>query len=244
MKIDCIVVDDEPLALEILEDYIQKIPFLRLIESFDSAYRAVDFLKHNPVDLMFLDIQMEELTGIEMLKLLKPKPEVIVTTAYEQFALQGYELEIADYLLKPISFERFVRSVDKIHEKRCRKVNPEIPSEELSIFNPRIDYFFIKSGFKLHKICFNEILYVEGQGDYLRIVTPKTRILTLQTFTGIDKILPPGNFIRVNKSYIIAIDKIESIEGNLIKVADKQIPLGESYKLGFQSLLDKRKIVS
>jgi DNA-binding LytR/AlgR family response regulator len=243
MTITCITVDDEPLALEILEDYIQKVPFLRLVKSFDNAIRAMDFLRHERIDLLFLDIQMEELTGIQMLNILKPKPEVIFTTAYDQFAVQGYELDVTDYLLKPISFERFVKSVDRVHEKLCRLANLKSPPKEVSIYNPRIDYFFIKSGFKLHKIAFSEILYVEGQGDYLKIVTPRARVMTLQTFKGIEEILPPGSFIRIHKSYIIAIDKMESIEGNLVKIADKLIPVGESYKKGLQAILDERKIV-
>jgi DNA-binding LytR/AlgR family response regulator len=243
MKITCIAVDDEPLALEVLEDYIHKIPFLELLKTFDNAIQAIDFLRAGKTDLMFLDIQMDELTGIQMLNILKPKPEVIFTTAYDQFALQGYELDVADYLVKPISFERFVKAVDKVHEKLCRQANAKCLPGEVSIFNPRIDYFFIKSGFKLHKVTFNEILYIEGQGDYLKIVTPKARIMTLQTFKGIEDILPPANFIRVHKSYIIALDKIESIEGNMIKIADKLIPVGESYKRTFQILLEKKKIV-
>lgn len=243
MKITCIAVDDEPLALEVIEDYIQKIPFLTLKKSFDNALTAMDFLRNEKIDLMFLDIQMDELTGIQMLNILKPKPEVIFTTAYDQFALQGYELDVTDYLLKPISFERFVKAVDKVHERLCRQKNPQYPPEEVSIYNPKIDYFFIKSGFKLHKVSFEEICFIEGQGDYLKIVTPKARIMTLQTFKGIEEILPAGNFIRVHKSYIIAIDKIESIEGNMIKILDKLIPVGESYKKSFQMVLEKRKIV-
>ncbi|NQV03634.1 MAG: response regulator, partial [Bacteroidia bacterium] len=129
MKITCIAVDDEPLALEVIEDYIQKIPFLQLVKSFDNALQAMDFLRQQKIDLMFLDIQMEELTGIQMLNILKPKPEVIFTTAYDQFALQGYELDVTDYLLKPISFERFVKAVDKVHEKLCRRANAKCPPE-------------------------------------------------------------------------------------------------------------------
>ncbi|MBC8314199.1 MAG: response regulator transcription factor [Bacteroidales bacterium] len=241
--ITCITVDDEPLALDVIEDYIQTIPFLKLVKSFDNALQAVDFLQREKIDLIFLDIQMEELTGIQMLNILKPKPEVIFTTAYDKFALQGYELDVTDYLLKPISFERFVKAVDKVHEKLCRQANSKYTPEEVSIFNPKIDYFFIKSGFKLHKVSYDEILYIEGQGDYLKIVTPKARIMTLQTFKGIEEILPSNHFIRVHKSYIVTVDKIESIEGNMIKVADKLIPIGESYKKSFQMLLDKKRIV-
>ncbi len=243
MMITCITVDDEPLALDVIEDYIQTIPFLKLVKSFDNALQAVDFLQREKIDLIFLDIQMEELTGIQMLNILKPKPEVIFTTAYDKFALQGYELDVTDYLLKPISFERFVKAVDKVHEKLCRQANSKYTPEEVSIFNPKIDYFFIKSGFKLHKVSYDEILYIEGQGDYLKIVTPKARIMTLQTFKGIEEILPSNHFIRVHKSYIVTVDKIESIEGNMIKVADKLIPIGESYKKSFQMLLDKKRIV-
>lgn len=243
MKISCIAVDDEPLALEVIEDYIKKVPFLTLLKMFDNAIDAMEFLRNEKTDLMFLDIQMEELTGIQMLNILKPKPEVIFTTAYDRFALQGYELDVTDYLLKPISFERFVKAVDKVHEKLCKLNSGKAHPVEVSIFNPKTDYFFVKSGFKLHKVTFDEILYVEGQGDYLKIVTPRVRIMTLQTFKGVEDILPASNFLRVHKSYIVAIDKIESIEGNMIRIADAHIPVGESYKKQFQMVLDQKKIM-
>jgi DNA-binding LytR/AlgR family response regulator len=243
MKINCIAVDDEPLALEVIEDYIKKVPFLNLLKVFDNAIDAMEYLRNEKVDLMFLDIQMEELTGIQMLNILKPKPDVIFTTAYDQFALQGYELDVTDYLLKPISFERFVKAVDKVHEKLCKMNAGKARHAEVSIFNPKTDYFFVKSGFKLHKVTFDEILYVEGQGDYLKIVTPRVRIMTLQTFKGVEDILPSSNFLRVHKSYIVAIDKIESVEGNMIRIADVHIPVGESYKKQFQMMLDQKKIM-
>ncbi len=243
MKIRCIAVDDEPLALEVIEDYVRKVPFLDLVKVFDNALEAMDFLRQEQIDLMFLDIQMEDLTGIQMLNILKPKPEVIFTTAYDKFALQGYELDVADYLLKPISFERFVKSVDKVHEKLFRQSAQKQPPPEMAIYNPRNDYFFVKSGFKLHKVSFSEILYIEGQGDYLKIATPKARIMTLQTFKAIEEILGEPDFIRVHKSYIVAIDKIDSIEGNTIRIADMHIPIGESYKKQFQALLDKKRVM-
>jgi DNA-binding LytR/AlgR family response regulator len=243
MKINCIAVDDEPLALDVIEDYINKVPFLNLLKVFDNAIDAMEFLRNEKVDLMFLDIQMEELTGIQMLNIIKPKPEVIFTTAYDKFALQGYELDVTDYLLKPISFERFVKAVDKVYEKFCKVNAVKAHPTEVSIFNPRTDYFFVKSGFKLHKVTFDEILYVEGQGDYLKIVTPRARIMTLQTFKGVEDILPQSNFIRVHKSYIVAIDKIDSIEGNMIRIAEVQLPVGESYKKQFQMILDQKKIM-
>ncbi len=243
MKINCIAVDDEPLALELLEGYIKKVPFLNLLKVFDNALEAMDFLRHEKVDLIFLDIQMEELTGIQMLNILKPKPEVIFTTAYDKFALQGYELDVADYLLKPIPFERFVKAVDKVHEKLYKAATPKTAADGIPAQPAKSDYFFVKSGFKLHKVAFSEILYIEGQGDYLKIATPKVRIMTLQTFKAIEEILPETSFIRVHKSYIVAIDKIESIEGNMIRIADMHIPVGESYKKQFQAMLDKRKVM-
>lgn len=243
MKISCIAVDDEPLALEVIADYIRKVPFLTLMKVFDNAIEAMEYLRDTKVDLMFLDIQMEELTGIQMLNILKPKPEVIFTTAYDQFALQGYELDVTDYLLKPISFERFVKAVDKVHERLCKRDMAKNTHSEAPIFNPKTDYFFVKSGFKLHKVNFDDILYVEGQGDYLKIVTPRARIMTLQTFKGVEDILPSSNFTRVHKSYIVAIDKIESVEGNMIRIADIHIPVGESYRKQFQMVLDQKKIM-
>ena len=243
MKISCIAVDDEPLALEVIADYIRKVPFLTLMKVFDNAIEAMEYLRDTKVDLMFLDIQMEELTGIQMLNILKPKPEVIFTTAYDQFALQGYELDVTDYLLKPISFERFVKAVDKVHERLCKRDMAKNTHSEVPIFNPKTDYFFVKSGFKLHKVNFDDILYVEGQGDYLKIVTPRARIMTLQTFKGVEDILPSSNFTRVHKSYIVAIDKIESVEGNMIRIADIHIPVGESYRKQFQMVLDQKKIM-
>ena len=243
MKISCIAVDDEPLALEVIADYIRKVPFLTLLKVFDNAIEAMEYLRDTKVDLMFLDIQMEELTGIQMLNILKPKPEVIFTTAYDQFALQGYELDVTDYLLKPISFERFVKAVDKVHERLCKRDMAKNTPSEVPIFNPKTDYFFVKSGFKLHKVNFDDILYVEGQGDYLKIVTPRARIMTLQTFKGVEDILPSSNFTRVHKSYIVAIDKIESVEGNMIRIADIHIPVGESYRKQFQMVLDQKKIM-
>jgi len=150
---------------------------------------------------------------------------------------------VADYLLKPISFERFVKAVEKVHEKLLKHEEPRKESAAPAQAPARPDYFFVKSGFKLHKVKFEEILCIEGQGDYLKIITPKARIMTLQTFKGIEEILPPGNFLRVHKSYIIALDKIDSIEGNTIRIGEMQIPVGESYKTQFQAVLERRKIV-
>ncbi|MCX6271401.1 MAG: LytTR family DNA-binding domain-containing protein [Bacteroidetes bacterium] len=243
MKIRCIAVDDEPLALDILEDYIHKVPFLELLKTFLNALECIDFLKNNKVDLLFLDIQMEELTGIQLIRVLKEKPEIIFTTAYDAYALQGYELDVTDYLLKPISFERFVKSVDKVYDKMSGRSHPSAPLQEVSIYNPKNDFFFVKTEFRLQKVDFRDIQYIEGMGDYLRIVTLKERIMTLQNFKNMEDILPADQFVRVHRSYIVSIDKILSIERNRIKIADTLIPIGENYKKNFFGLLENGKML-
>jgi DNA-binding LytR/AlgR family response regulator len=242
MKIKCIAIDDEPLALEIIKDYCSKIPFLDLIRTFDNAMESIDFIKNNKIDLLFLDIQMEELTGIQLLHVLTHKPNVIFTTAYDSFAIQGYELDAVDYLLKPISFERFLKAVNKVSEKLNVEHLIENKTKEVTIYTPGDDYFFVKTEFRLEKVNFADIMYIEGMGDYLRIVTPTKRLMTLQNFKKMEEMLPANKFYRVHKSYIIALDKIENIERNRIKISDKLIPISDTYKKPFFDFLDKRKL--
>jgi two-component system, LytTR family, response regulator len=243
MIINCIVVDDEPLAIEILREYINRIPFLEITGSFTSALECIDFLKHNNVDLLFLDIQMEELTGIQLLRVLKEKPEVIFTTAYDTYALQGFELDVADYLLKPISFERFIRAVEKVHEKLALLHRPVSVPRDATAPDAN-DFFFVKTESRLQKVFFNDIFYIEGMGDYLRIVTAKERIMTLQNFKKLEAALPEERFIRVHRSYVIALDKIISIERNRIKIADQLIPIGDSYRKPFFALIESRGLLN
>jgi len=242
MKIKCIAIDDEPLALEIIKDYSGKVPFLDLIKTFDNALESIDFLKKNKVDILFLDIQMEELTGIQLLNVLNPKPNVIFTTAYDSFAIQGFELDAVDYLLKPICFERFLKAVNKVYEKLNVEHLLESKTKEITIYNPGDDYFFVKTEFRLEKVNFADILYIEGMGDYLRIVTPNKRLMTLQNFKKMESMLPDNKFYRVHKSYIVALDKIENIERNRIKITDKLIPISDTYKKPFFDFLGKRKL--
>jgi two-component system, LytTR family, response regulator len=239
MNINCVAIDDEPLALDIIKDYAKRIPFLNLIATFDNAMDCLSYLKDNKVDLMFLDIQMEELTGIQLLSVLKEKPQVIFTTAYDQFALKGYELDVLDYLLKPISFERFLKAADKAYDKIVSK--PEAKSVVTEIIPQKtVDYCFVKSEFHLEKINFAEVLYIEGMGDYLMIHTASKKIMTLQSFKKAEETFPAGNFCRVHKSYIVAIDKIESIERNRIKIGSMLIPVSDSYKKEFFAIIEKR----
>jgi len=242
MKLKCIAIDDEPLALEIITDYISKVPFLELVRSFDNALESIDFIKNNQVDLMFLDIQMESLTGIQLVQALSKRPEVIFTTAHGNYAVEGFELDAVDYLMKPISFERFVKAVDKVYNKL--RPNPETRSySEVTISNPAEKYFFVKTENRLQKVFFNDILYIEGQGDYLRIIAKDVKIMTLQNFKTLETILPPGNFLRVHKSYMVAINKIDSVSRNRISIGKTTIPVSDSYKNLFYDTLKTKGMI-
>lgn len=242
MKINCIAIDDEPLALDKIREYIKRIGYLNLLSTFDNAIDAIEFLKENKVDLIFLDIQMEELTGIQMLEALQVKPKVVLTTAYDEYALKGYELDVCDYLLKPISFQRFLQACEKVYNQ----INPDNKDSRETAKNSGSDkelgYFFVKNGSKTQKIDFDDILFVEGMKDYLRIWTIQEKVMTLLSFKKLEDILPSDNFIRIHKSYMISIDKIESIERNRIKIAGERLPIGNSYRREFNKIIDQKKI--
>ena len=242
MKLKCIAIDDEPLALEIITDYISRIPFLELVRTFDNAIESIDYLKNNNIDLMFLDIQMESLTGTQLVKALGQKPAVIFTTAFDKYAVEGFELDAVDYLLKPISFERFVKAVDKVYN-RLRSDKSKKHYSEVTISNPVENYFFVKTENRLQKVFFNDILYVEGQGDYLRIICRECKIMTLQNFKTLESILPSDNFKRVHKSYMVAINKIESVSKNRIKIGTETIPVSDSYKNSFYETLRRKGMI-
>lgn len=245
MKLNCIAVDDEVLALKKIKRYAEKIDYLNLMGTFDNALSTFSFLKENKVDLIFLDIQMDEFTGIQLLETLKDPPYVILTTAFDEYALKAYELDVIDYLLKPIPFERFVKAVEKVYA-RFLKDHPFAaprPHEKVQTETETIDYTFIKSGSKTVKVYFDKILYIEGMRDYLQIHTEDKKIMTLLNFKKMEEILDPNKFIRVHKSYIIAIDKIDYIESNTIKIKDKLIPVSNTYKVAFNNLLNQRNFL-
>jgi two-component system, LytTR family, response regulator len=242
MKINCIAIDDEPLALDIIRDYCSKIPFLNLIQTFDNPMDSIEFIRNNKLDLLFLDIQMEELTGIQLLHALKHRPYVIFTTAYDTYAIQGFELDIIDFLLKPISFERFVKSVDKVYERMQTDQMLKSPKPEpVSVAPSEEVYFFVKTETRMEKVRYADVLYIEGMGDYWRIITPAKRIMTLLNYKKLEEMLPPRQFIRVHKSFIVAVDKIDSIERNRIKIADRMIPVSETFRKTFFDFIEKRK---
>jgi two-component system, LytTR family, response regulator len=242
MKINCIAIDDEPLALDKIREYIKRIGYLNLLESFDNAIDAIEFLKKETVDLIFLDIQMEELTGIQMLEALPKKPKVVLTTAYDEYALKGYELDVCDYLLKPISFQRFLQACEKVYDQLFPARKPDISVPDLNSKEAEKGYFFVKNGSITQKINFDDILFVEGMKDYLRIWTIKEKVMTLLSFKKLQDALPAKGFIRIHKSYLIAVDKIEKIERNHIKIADQSLPIGDSYRREFFEEIDKNKI--
>jgi DNA-binding LytR/AlgR family response regulator len=219
--IKCLIVDDEPLAIQLLESYVLKIDFLELVSTFDDPIKAIDFIQKNEIDLVFLDIQMPELSGINFMKILGDKAKYILTTAYSDYALEGYEHEVINYLMKPISFEKFQKSAESAKE---RLHFDEVKTET---------YFFIKCDGKQIRINFNEILYVESIKDYVNIKTENEEIIYLETLKSLENKLPK-NFARVHKSYIINLDKIEKFETKTIfLVSEKEIPIGETYKSNF-----------
>jgi DNA-binding LytR/AlgR family response regulator len=246
MKMNCIAVDDELLALKKIQRFAEKIDYLNLVGTFDSALATFSFLRENKVDLIFLDIQMDEFTGIQLIETLKNPPYIILTTAFDEYALKAYELDVVDYLLKPIPFERFIKAVEKVYarflkdnsqNKQIQQTSPQnAPSEQ-------VDYTFIKSGNKTVKVYFNKILYIEGQRDYLQIHTEDHRIMTLLNFKKMQEMLDPQKFVRVHKSYIIAIDKIDYIENNAIKIKQKLIPVSSTYKVAFYNLLNNKNFI-
>jgi len=229
MQINCIAIDDEPLALSKIEGFIRNVPDLKLIRTFDNAIDAVGWLKENKTELIFLDIQMEQLTGIQFIEATNTTARIIITSAYDQYAIKGFELNVSDYLLKPFSFQRFLKSVDKVLEYYAQKQDlPKTVSES-------DNYMFIKTEYRLERIDFDSILYIEGMKDYLRIICTDKKIMTLQSFAKLEECLPPTNFCRVHKSFIVAIDKIKSIERGVILIADQRIPVSNTYKESFFS---------
>jgi two-component system, LytTR family, response regulator len=229
MQINCIAIDDEPLALSKLESFISKVPDLKLIRTFDNAIEAIGWLKENRIELIFLDIQMEQLTGIQFLETTGSSARIIFTTAYDQYAIKGYELSVTDYLLKPYSFQRFLQAVNKVMEYFSRKPeNHEMLSENGS-------YIFVKTEYRLERVDIEDILYVEGMKDYLRIICKNKKIMTLQSFAKLEEILPEKKFCRVHKSFLVALDKIKSVERGVILIADQRIPVSNTYRESFFS---------
>jgi DNA-binding LytR/AlgR family response regulator len=229
--LNCMVIDDEPLALSLLSDYISKIPDLNLVRAVSNPLAAISYLKIEEIDLIFLDMQMPELNGIEFLNLLQKKCMVIVTTAYSEYALDGYNFEVIDYLLKPITMARFMVAIEKATERF--KMNKALADTSVSLNTNTVNHIFIKTENKIIKINLSDIHYFEGARDYVVIHMQNDMILTLQSMKSIQTLLPIDQFIRVHKSYIVAFDKIKFIERGRISIKEKLIPVSETYKDNF-----------
>jgi DNA-binding LytR/AlgR family response regulator len=219
------VVDDEQLARALLEEYIRKIPHLELVAQCKTALEAIEALQDGSVDLMFLDIQMPELTGIEFLKTLHNKPAVVFTTAYSEYALEGYQLDVIDYLVKPFDFERFIHAVNKaIDLIQLKKGAIGASSSE------KDDFLTVHADYKIYKLRFDEIEYIEGLKEYVSYFTKEKRIIALESLKRLEEILPNDRFMRIHRSYIVPLNKIKSVEGNQVEIGNKKIPIGRSYK--------------
>ncbi|WP_315822976.1 LytTR family DNA-binding domain-containing protein [Paraflavitalea speifideaquila] len=236
MTLQCIIIDDEPLARTGLKEYIQDVEFLQLAGEFDTPMKAIDLLMQQKIDLIFLDIQMPRMTGLEFLKTLTKPPLVIFTTAYPQYAVEGFELNAIDYLLKPFSFERFLKAAIRA-KSLCEPATTVIATGA----GTEPDYFFIKSDNKLIKVKYEEILFIEALQNYVAVHTTDKKYITYLTFRSIEEYLPAGRFVRTHKSFIVAAAKVESIEGNDIRIGQHHIPISRTEReTVLQQLLQNR----
>jgi len=240
MKISCIIIDDEPLARKGLKEYIADVEFLHLIGEFDNPVKAMEMLAKEEVQLLFLDIQMPKITGLDFFKTLRHAPPVIFTTAFPEYALEGFELNALDYLVKPISFERFLRAAmraKEFYEVRQKNIAETSQSPEAA------GYFFIKADNKLVKLFYDEILFVEALQNYVVIQTSEKKYITYLTFRSVEEYLPAGKFLKTHKSYIISADKVDSIEANDIRIGQHHIPISRNLKDEVMDKLVKGKFL-
>ena len=241
--INVIIVDDEPLAQDVLENHIQKLPELNLVQKCSNALEANDALRNNDIDLMFLDIQMPQLTGMEFLRTLSNPPLVIFTTAYPNYAVEGFELNALDYLLKPISLDRFIKAtnkaVDHIALQKGTHTVAETPKDGT-------DFFFVKADKKLIKVNYEDIIYIEGLKDYVIIRMANSRVITLQTMKSLESKLPAGQFKRIHRSYIVGVNQIKAIVGNMVEIMEKgqakHLPIGKNYREELLAIINQNKL--
>lgn len=240
MLINTLIVDDEPLALDVLETYIEKVPDLHLVKRCSNALEANEVLRTQKIDLLFLDIQMPQLTGIDFLKTLTDPPLVVFTTAYPNYAIEGFELDALDYLLKPISFDRFLKAVNRATEQ-IKLHHSAVQTEENGE-----TFIFVKADKKLVKVNYDEIIYIEGLKDYVRIHCNSQRVITLQTMKSLEDKLPQSQFKRIHRSFIVNISKIHAILGNMVEVMEKglakHLPIGKNYRDEVQDIINKSRL--
>lgn len=236
-KLNCVIADDEPLARKGIENFAREISFLNIVASCSNPFGVMEIISQQKIDLLFLDVQMPKMTGIEFLRTVKNPPLTIITTAFPNYALEGYELDVIDYLIKPISFERFMKAVNKAKEYFDVKEQPLSPGNE------EIDFFFIKCEKHFEKIILNEILFVEALQNYVMIHTDKKRLITYVTLKTVEDYLPQSQFVKVSRSYIVAISKIDKINGNEIKIGSHSVPIGRAMKEEVLNTIFKNKLL-
>ena len=239
MKLKCLIVDDEHIARKILSDYVSKVPELQLVASCSSALKALNHIKQDSIDILFLDIQMPDLTGLEFLKILPNRPATILTTAYSEYAVQSYELDVIDYLLKPIDFERFYKAITKVISLKDSRVKE--PSNTSS--SHHTDKLFIKADSKIISIAFNDIIVINGQGPYVQIITIQgSKVMSLQSMSKLEELLP-SNFYRIHRSHIVNINHIDSIDGNMVKLKDHTAIMSKNKRNEFLKLIDQLNLM-
>lgn len=229
--ISCIIVDDEPLARDVVRRYIEKVPNLHLLAEFGNGIDATMFLLKQEVDLIFLDIRMPQLTGTEFIKCIQQRPKIIFTTAYKEYALEGFELDVADYLLKPFRFDRFLRAVNKAFpQKQEQSSNAVAPAEENRTTS---SFIYVRVDRKMIKVFLDQILYIESDKDYVKIFTSRECLITRQTISSIETMLTESQFIRIHRSYIVSLDKLKSYTAETVEIGNKELPVGRLYRNNF-----------
>ena len=236
MKTKCLIVDDEPLARELIRGHVEKLENFEVVAECSDAMKALNVLREKPVDLMFMDIQMPQITGIEFLKTLKHPPKVIITTAYREFALEGFELDVVDYLIKPITFERFLKSVNKYYQVSQEDVHVIAGNSAEKAMDE--SFIYVKENKKVVKVYLSEIRYIEGLSEYVQVYTDKRKIITKTSMSQMEEKLPGDSFLRIHKSFIVSLSKIEAFTANTIEIQGKELPIGRSFKNGVLSALN------
>ena len=238
---NCLAIDDEPLALNVVKEYCRKVDSINLVGTYTNALDAIPKINENNIDVIFLDVEMPNITGLEFIKTLPNPPLIIITSAHSRYAMEGFELNIVDYLLKPIVFEKFLKAINKAHLFLLTREK----NEDNHIILPEknaCDYLFVKEGYSTVKICFSEIDYIEGLKDYMKICVKDKIHLTKSTIKHIESKLPPEKFIRVHKSFIVSLDKINKIENNRIFIGSQKIPIGLQYKTAFNDKIETQRL--
>ncbi len=236
MKTKCLIVDDEPLARDLIRGHVEKLENFEIVAECGDAMKALNVLREKQVDLIFMDIQMPQITGIEFLKTLKHQPKVIITTAYREYALEGFELDVVDYLLKPITFERFLKSVNKFYQTNPDEVQLVGGASAEKVADE--PFIYVKENKKIVKVYLSEIRYIEGLSEYVQIYTDKRKIITKTSMTQMEEKLSNENFLRIHKSYIVSISKIEAFTANTIEINGKELPIGRSFKNAVLNVLN------